>query len=159
MLSCSTNSLTCLLNIYYTIFICNKKFAAQNNFSVFLYYSKYNFELDFFVLKMLQFQEKAFEIWFRRFISVDVVLYLEVPQKKMLTKWKKFLWLLLIITTCCAKMPRKFVQLFHVNTGMCLSSFPIRFFHSVCFLLDEYLQGLEWLNSYMYLHMSSLSQV
>ena len=145
--------------LHTNFFILNKKFTSQNNFLFFYNIVNTIFELDFFVLKMLQFQEKAFEIWFRRFISVDVVLYLEVPQKKMLTKWKKFLWLLLIITTCCAKMPRNFLQLFHVNRGMCLSSFLIRFFHSVCFLLDEYLRGLEWLNSYMYLHMSSLLQV
>ena len=52
----------------------------------------------------------------------------------------------------------KFVQLFHVNSGMCLRFFLFRFFYSV-FFLDEYLQGLEWLNGYMCLHMSSVSQV
>ena len=120
------------------------------------WYWKLFLNLTFFVvLKMLQFQEKAFEIWFRRFISVDVVLYLEVPQKKMLTKWKKFLWLLLIITTCCAKMPRKFVQLFHVNSGMCLlviiwdlRSFLFRFFYSVFFSwrISPRIRMVEWLH-------------
>ena len=41
---------------------------------------------------------------------------------------------------------------------MCLRSFLFRFFYSV-FFLDEYLQGLEWLNGYMCRHMSSVSQV
>ena len=110
--------------------------------------TKYFSKTRFFVLKMLQFKGKAFEIWFRRFISADVVLYLEVPKKKMLTKRNKF---------CCCKIVEnnkmlcenatKILQLFHVNSRM-LRFFLFQFFHSgfSSWRVSPWIRMVEWLH-------------